>query len=191
MIFIKQVNNFLTKEECDLIIKKAITETTLEESEVYSSKTGNVINHNSRKSKQSYLDLPEIKERIINYLSNEIKIKGKKLGQLEKNFQFVKYDVNSHFDWHTDSNDSDMTKRFCTVVIQLNDEYEGGQLMYKKDTTNFKYEHDSVLEFERGIGNLFVFNSSLEHAVKPITQGIRYSLVVWFTLTEESVKTLL
>ena len=182
MVFIKQINNFLTKEECDFIINKGIHDSTLKESEIYTDKTGSVIDYKLRKSKQSYLDLPEIKERIFNYISNEIKIKGKKLKELEKKFHFLKYDIDSHFNWHTDSNDTNINQRFCTIVIQLNEDYEGGELLYKKD---------SIFEFERGIGNLYIFNSSLEHAVRPITKGVRYSIVLWFGLIEDNTKTLL
>ena len=36
--------------------------------------------------------------------------------------------------------------------------------------------------FEKGIGNLFIFNSNLLHKVTPITTGNRFSLVTWITL---------
>ena len=76
--------------------------------------------------------------------------------------------------------------RFCSVVIQLNDSYEGADLLYKD-------ANDVVTTFERGIGNMFMFNSSIEHKVTPVKKGIRYSLVTWIKLKEikEFKKTLL
>jgi predicted 2-oxoglutarate/Fe(II)-dependent dioxygenase YbiX len=62
-------------------------------------------------------------------------------------------------------------------VIQLNDEYEGGELLYKDFINN-------EIEFDKGIGNLFIFKSTIEHKVNPITFGTRYSLVSWIKLKE-------
>jgi predicted 2-oxoglutarate/Fe(II)-dependent dioxygenase YbiX len=43
-----------------------------------------------------------------------------------------------------------------------------------------------VVEFKKGVGNLFIFNSSILHKVKPIISGERYSLVSWIALKEIS-----
>ena len=37
---------------------------------------------------------------------------------------------------------------------------------------------------EFGLGNLFIFPSNMLHRVKPIKDGIRYSLVSWLKLKE-------
>ena len=108
-----------------------------------------------------------------------IKIKGFELDKIE-NFQFTKYELNGHYEWHTDSMNFDYyAKRFCSVVIQLNNEYDGGELLYKD-------HNDDIVEFKKGVGNLFIFNSSTLHKVNPIIRGERYSLVSWISLKEIS-----
>jgi PKHD-type hydroxylase len=72
------------------------------------------------------------------------------------------------------------------MVIQLNDEYTGGELEIKDNDNN-------EITLEKGLGNLFLFYSYIIHRVKPVTSGTRYSLVNWFRLTpiENFKKTLI
>ena len=72
------------------------------------------------------------------------------------------------------------------MVIQLNDEYTGGELQIKN-------KDDNEITLEEGMGNLFIFYSKLIHRVKPVISGTRYSLVNWFRLTpiENFKKTLI
>ena len=70
--------------------------------------------------------------------------------------------------------------------IQLNDEYEGGELQIKDKDNN-------EITLDKGLGNLFLFYSHIEHRVMPILDGTRYSLVNWFKLApiENFKKTLI
>ena len=67
--------------------------------------------------------------------------------------------------------------RYCSLVIQLNDEYDGGDLQIKDN-------ENKTLAIEKGIGNLILFLSNIEHRVVPIKSGIRYTLVNWVKLKE-------
>ena len=180
MIFVKTIKNFISNDECKIIIEKFDVEKELYDSLLYNPKEGINLNKKYRDSRQNFVDIPELKYKINELIKTEIKVKGFEIEQVEENFQFTKYNINSHFDWHNDS--SGYEYRFCTIVIQLNDDYEGGELLYKKNNDNFKYEHENIVEFERGLGNLYIFNSSLEHKVNLVTKGVRYSLVNWLNL---------
>ena len=103
---------------------------------------------------------------------HDIKIKGYDLS-FDSNFQFTEYQTGGHYDWHTDSGGV-LSHRYCSLVIQLNDEYDGGELKL--------IDNNEEIVLEKGIGNLFIFLSSLEHKVEKITKGTRYSLVNWFSL---------
>ena len=72
------------------------------------------------------------------------------------------------------------------MVIQLSDDYIGGELQIKDEDNN-------EITLESGLGNLFLFYSHITHRVKPVVSGTRYSLVNWFTLTpiENFKKTLI
>jgi predicted 2-oxoglutarate/Fe(II)-dependent dioxygenase YbiX len=64
------------------------------------------------------------------------------------------------------------------LVIQLNDEYEEGDLQIKDD-------QNQTLVVEKGIGNLILFLSNIEHKVVPVKSGIRYTLVNWVKLKQK------
>jgi len=175
MVFAKTIEEFLSKEECHSILDK-FSNVNLEVAEVSNEKSLNSL-LKIRDSKIVFTQLPYYKKKLENLLRNTIIIKGFELDEIE-NFQFTKYELNGHYDWHTDSADfSYYAKRFCSIVIQLNNEYDGGELLYK-DT------NDNVVEFKKGVGNLFIFNSNILHKVNPITKGVRYSLVSWISLRE-------
>jgi len=48
-------------------------------------------------------------------------------------FQFTTYEKGEYYNWHQDAlNRGAGSDRYCSVVIQLNDEYVGGNLEMKK-----------------------------------------------------------
>ena len=178
MIEYVTIPNFLSKSECKDIINLSLNNLNLSPA---------TMGHNTERLDETYRKsnvgfaqykktFPFLKERITNTLSSIIKIKGYDLN-FESNFQFTEYETGGHYDWHTDSDVSnfDTTGRYCSLVIQLNEEYEGAELEIVNNA-------DKKIVLEKGIGNLFIFQSSLKHRVDKITNGKRYSLVNWFNL---------
>jgi predicted 2-oxoglutarate/Fe(II)-dependent dioxygenase YbiX len=174
-MFIRTLNKFLTKEECNSIVEE-FSKVNLFTAGVGADYAGEKLKK-VRDSEVVMVEIDWIKSKLESVLKNEIQFKGYELDEIEK-FQFTKYTNGGHYDWHTDTG-LNFEYRFCSIVIQLNDTYSGGELLYK--------DYDSTeVEFEKGIGNLFIFSSSAEHKVNPITNGIRYSLVSWIKLKEIS-----
>jgi predicted 2-oxoglutarate/Fe(II)-dependent dioxygenase YbiX len=68
--------------------------------------------------------------------------------------------------------------RYCSLVIQLNDDYKEGDLQIKD-------EKNEILTIEKGTGNLILFLSNIEHRVQMIKSGTRYTLVNWVKLIEK------
>ena len=169
------IPNFLSKDECSNIIGVSLNNLNL-----IPAKIGNGDNlgydENYRKSNVAFTQynnsFPLLKDRIINTLSDIIKVKGYDLS-FDSNFQFTEYQIGGHYDWHTDSGGV-LSHRYCSLVIQLNDEYDGGELKIIND--------NKEITLKKGVGNLFIFLSSLEHKVEKISDGTRYSLVNWFSL---------
>jgi PKHD-type hydroxylase len=108
--------------------------------------------------------------------------------------QFTKYKLNQYYDWHCDSWDKPYDKlntkeygkiRKLSMTCQLTDgsEYEGGELEF--DFRNYDphmRDESKHLRQAREIlpkGSIIVFPSFVWHRVKPVTKGVRYSLVVW------------
>jgi PKHD-type hydroxylase len=107
--------------------------------------------------------------------------------------QFTKYKLNQYYDWHCDSWDKPYVEegpikgkiRKLSMTFQLTDgsEYEGGELEF--DFRNYDphmRDESKHLRQAREIlpkGSIIVFPSFVWHRVKPITKGVRYSLVMW------------
>ena len=109
--------------------------------------------------------------------------------------QFTKYKLNQYYDWHCDSWDRPYDRpdnlnlhgkiRKLSVTCQLTDgsEYKGGELEfdYRQYEPNNRNEKKHVVTAKEilPIGSLIVFPSFVWHRVKPVTEGRRYSLVIW------------
>ena len=108
--------------------------------------------------------------------------------------QFTKYKLNQYYDWHSDSWEKvyDQPKtlshgkiRKLSMTCQLSDgsEYQGGEFEF--DFRNYDQHQRDEYKNVRKVteilskGSIIVFPSFIWHRVKPITKGVRYSLVVW------------
>jgi predicted 2-oxoglutarate/Fe(II)-dependent dioxygenase YbiX len=167
--------NFLSKDECLYVLNKCHEELTLETAGVASGKL------NKRKSSVSWIDdLGDINIRIKDILRNSFKFNGAEATGFES-FQFTEYKVGEYYDWHTDSSETHYSERFMSIVIQLNEGYDGGILEIK----NVKGE---LIPVENKIGTLYIFNSRLLHRVTSVEAGTRYSLVNWVSLIKNNSK---
>ena len=185
-------NSYYTPEQCKQIEKICLT---------FPEKEGVVQNVNKGKIKdEKYNHIRRSKVRFVkidgsqgDFLgSNELYQELYKL--IDKiNTEYFKFDITGidsiqyteydgeyegHYDWHTDWNWTNPMNppRKLSMTIQLSsgDEYEGG---------DFEIAHD----LERGdpntktLGTVICFPSFMPHKVHPVMQGLRKSLVVWFT----------
>lgn len=103
--------------------------------------------------------------------------------------QFTKYETGQYYGWHTDSwakeyrehnniNYNGKTRKLSVSVL-LSDpsDYKGGDLQFKN---KMQEEGDELWEPPSlKKGSIIVFPSFIWHRVKPVTDGIRYSLVLW------------
>ena len=180
--------NFLSKKECEDLLQFSLTK-KLRPATIDND---NVVNLKSRKSNIFFydysLDFPNLNKKLINIFKKEVNVKGYNIDFTNNKFQFTEYTKDGYYNWHEDSGNENevFSKRYCSMVIQLSDDYIGGELQIKDENNN-------EITLERGLGNLFLFYSHITHRVKPVVSGTRYSLVNWFTLTpiENFKKTLI
>lgn len=176
------IPKFLSKEECDAILSFSLQNFTLVPSEIINSTTDGVDN-SVRKSNIEfypyYMKFPFLLEKINKLLNQHISVKGFDLDYKHKPFQFTEYNPGDHFIWHRDIYGDKITNydRYCSLVIQLNDEYENGNL-------ELRFTKNETITVEKGIGNLTLFLSDTEHRVTPVKSGVRYTLVNWVSLVE-------
>ena len=99
-----------------------------------------------------------------------------------EDIQVTKYKPGCFYEFHTDSysshhfKDSHGKVRKLSMTVQLNDDYEGGEFQVARCCRG-KLQIETM---EKAKGTVIVFPSSLEHRVKKVTSGERYSLVAWF-----------
>lgn len=169
------IPNFLSREECKNIIDVSLDNLNLIPAKMGGNNNLN-LNIEYRKSNVAFTTysntFPLLEINIVKTLSEIIKIKGYDLN-FDSKFQFTEYQKDGHYDWHIDSGDN-FSHRYCSLVIQLNEGYSGGELKI--------IDNDKQITLEKGIGNMFIFLSSLEHKVEKVTDGTRYSLVNWLSL---------
>ena len=111
-----------------------------------------------------------------------------------ENAQFTKYKLNQYYDWHSDDWKKPYDNpsvpqhgkiRKLSMTCQLTDgsEYEGGELEF--DFRNYdpalRDESKHVVQAKEILpkGSIIIFPSNTWHRVKPVTAGVRYSLVMW------------
>tara|TARA_R100000005_G_C4997371_1_gene204107 strand:+ start:2637 stop:3260 length:624 start_codon:yes stop_codon:yes gene_type:complete len=107
-----------------------------------------------------------------------------------ESIQFTKYKLNQFYSWHCDPfpgpydrpNAPDLHGKIrkLSAIVQLSDpkDYKGGEFELQPRTTDKPNYKINVKEIKPK-GSVLVFPSHLWHRVKPVTKGIRYSLVIW------------
>lgn len=104
--------------------------------------------------------------------------------------QFTKYKKGQYYDWHCDSWNKPYAKegpskgriRKLSVTLSLSDPktYKGGELEFDfKQHDPDKKSQPKICKEILPLGSLVIFPSFVWHRVKPVTKGVRHSLVMW------------
>jgi hypothetical protein len=83
--------------------------------------------------------------------------------------QLLRYGLGQKFIDHID--DSPRLTRRISLTYYLNDDYEGGDVEFRRFGLRFKAQKNQLLLFPSN----FVYN----HQVHPVTDGLRYVIVQW------------
>lgn len=173
-----EIEKFLTPSECTKLLKKLKLELSLQPAQTI-GKEG--MEKNVRDSSTAFIDNIEmIDDKLKEILKSNFKLKGFEVTGLGK-YQFTEYKKGQFYDWHTDNGHNTVKHRYCSVVIQLNENYDEGYLEYYPTSKASSGEPNVA---KKGKGNLIIFLSSLLHRVTPISKGVRYSLVNWVEVRE-------
>ncbi len=164
----------IAPDECDRIIEqwKSI------EPQVSKINDSEVAEKHSRDAKHIWIDKTKIIHRVVASFIHEANRRHFKYKIVSvEDVQFTIYEKDGFYAWHTDSplfNPADdlVRKLSCTVELSRPEEYKGGQLQL------FNGEHEPVISSNKQ-GTVTVFNSSYFHRVTPVTEGKRYSMVMW------------
>tara|TARA_R100001509_G_C4865707_1_gene214967 strand:- start:122 stop:688 length:567 start_codon:yes stop_codon:yes gene_type:complete len=106
-------------------------------------------------------------QKIFPSLHQELKLESVNL---------LKYKKGNFYKKHIDA--YHQVNRHLSFIINLNEEYEGGELI-------FYYPHNqqpySKVKLQTGDLIMFPSNFMYPHSVEPIISGTRYSVVCWFS----------
>lgn len=94
---------------------------------------------------------------------------AKNIKSREHTMHLLRYDKTGHLPAHQDQG---ISSRVLSVLLYLNDDYEGGEIEFIHSNLKFKPEAGSVLFFPSNF--LYV------HEVYPVTKGPRYALPNWY-----------
>ena len=111
----------------------------------------------------------EIERLYVFYKVKFPKMNSDKINQID----LLKYSEGGKYEIHTDHFTN--APRHLSVIINLNDEYEGGDLVF----TNQKDLEIKRLKLNKGSIVFFPSNFMYPHSIEPITNGTRYSIVAW------------
>lgn len=90
--------------------------------------------------------------------------------------QLSKYEIDNFYDWHTDVlnlGKKQDRKLALTINLSNSESYEGGEFEF------FDGRNKPIDPMKNKQGSVVVFDCLDWHRVKPITKGVRYSLVMW------------
>ena len=116
-------------------------------------------------------DLP--RQDIINLYIEGNKTLQYDVTGLEETPQLLRYPAGSAgYDWHTDLGYGEAAKRKLSIVIGINDQYEGGDL---------EFFVNGVQSIRLTKGMVVAFPSWMSHRVTPVTAGVRWTIAAWIS----------
>ena len=90
--------------------------------------------------------------------------------------ELLKYvEGGDRYDAHVDTARlGDNLVRKLTVILMLNDDYEGGKFYFQQDLHHRQF-------ITKVAGKVLVFPSHIMHGVEPLELGVRHSVVAWIS----------
>ena len=146
---------------------------------------GEVYSKNTRKSKIAWISDAYLREQLF----YSVDLYNKQNWNYDLDgcdlVQYGTYSDGGFYDWHVDEEaeiepiNGKYLVRKLSMTIWLNDpdEYEGGEfdIEIKNPKSEVRY---NTLKLKKG--SIIIFPSDKWHRVRPVTSGVRKSLVTWF-----------
>ena len=165
-------------EKCKLIIDKGMSLKHEVASVGFGSQEGGVNDPNKRITSISWIPFKDMPEMYAEIEATMLKANNNHFGFngmcLQEPGQFTYYRTGGFYKWHMDNDVTGKTQapvRKISMTLLLSDPstFEGGELEFMDEGRMLKLQQ----------GQAVFFASWLQHRVKPVTKGERYSLVMW------------
>jgi Rps23 Pro-64 3,4-dihydroxylase Tpa1-like proline 4-hydroxylase len=89
----------------------------------------------------------------------------------DEGFQILKYEGNNYYKEHVDGGFNLEVKRSVSFIFYLNDNFKGGETYFPRQDVTISPSIGDVLVFPSGYTH--------PHEAKQITEGTKYSAVIW------------
>ena len=165
-------------QQCQMIIDKGMS-LKKETAAVGINKPGGGIDPEKRITTISWIPFKDMPEMYKDIQATMLKANGNLFGfdgmKLTEPGQFTHYLTGGFYDWHMDNDvlgkhQPPVRKISMTLLLSDPSTFEGGELEFMSKGKTAKLQQ----------GQAIFFASWLQHRVKPVTQGERKSLVMWF-----------
>ena len=171
------LNNFVDKKFCQMVMNYSDKVcknnlVTADGNQEYRKVKGHILRDKNR-GDRIYFQLinNQIKNFYTHYKHRFPQMYTNSIQQID----LLKYDVGGQYNYHTDS--SDLDYRILSIIINLNENYEGGDLVFAdqflKETKRVSLKTGSVV--------MWPSNFFYPHKIEPLTKGKRYSIVAWLS----------
>ena len=90
-----------------------------------------------------------------------------------KDIEILKYEDTGFYTWHVDH--FALIPRTMSCILLLNNDYQGGNLCFRNPDGSGEWE----VEVKPNRMIVWPSNFLFPHTVKPVTKGVRYSVVAW------------
>jgi len=169
-----------------IVISKTLINRTLDKlkSEKFKMSTGKTLsstNETKRNSNVTFIDdhvilkeFLDVTKRINNNASWNFNI------DTIEPLQYGEYNKSQEYGWHVDQHNkpySDGKVRKISFSIFLNDDYTGGEFDLELHSPSVKNRYETFSKLP--LNTALFFQSDYWHRVRPVTKGVRKSLVGW------------
>ena len=165
-------------KQCQMVIDKGMS-LKKEEAKVGMGKLEGGLDIKKRITSISWIPFKDMPEMYRDIEATMLKANGNHFGfdgmKLTEVAQFTHYLEGGFYDWHMDNDvhgkhQQPVRKISMTLLLSDPATFEGGELEFMSKGKTAKLKQ----------GQAIFFASWLQHRVKPVTQGERKSLVMWF-----------
>jgi prolyl 4-hydroxylase len=190
--YIREIPNFLSKDECLKI--REISKNRLSKSRVYTS-NNDIEDKNVRISEQCWLK--DLDDPLLSIISERVeRITGTSKNSQEE-LQVVKYGEGGFYKPHYDACNKatddcarlnkGLGPRYITLIMYLNDEFDGGETFFPRIQTSIKPEMGKAAIFYNVDREGEILPKSL-HGGLDVRNGEKWIANKWIRLTELAYK---
>ena len=176
---VETIGPIFTPQQCQLVINKGINLKKEEAKVGMGQRPDGGYDPKKRITTISWIPFKEMPEMYRDIEKTMLQVNNNHFGfqgmRLTEPGQFTHYLTGGFYEWHMDNDVTGIKQppvRKISMTLLLSDPstFEGGELEFMSEGKTAKLKQ----------GQAIFFASWLQHRVKPVTQGERKSLVMWF-----------